>query len=109
MKDNMSIIRNILNHKIIIEITESDLINFLKKLGFKRRFFKRNVWILYYNDERELLLCLVTLRDANFLFTGGHGWSPSAIFKQFRDRGLLSGKFKEIVWTKPGTKIIHEV
>ena len=109
MSDNMNIIYSILNHEIVIKTTEFGLIHFLKKLGVKRRFFKRNVWILSYKDEQELSSCLTALRNAKCLFSGGHGWSPSAIFQQLRDKGLLSGKFKEIVWAKPRTTIIREI
>jgi hypothetical protein len=59
---------------------------FLKKLGCRRKFFKRNIWVLPYANEQQLTLYLDELRKANFLFSGGHGWSPSAIFQYLRER-----------------------
>ena len=109
MNNKLNIIQSILEHEIIIESNDASLKMFLKKLGCKRKLLKRNIWILPYANEQQLILYLDKLRKANFLFSGGHGWPPSEIFQLLRERGLLAGTIREVVWTKPGSIIIREV
>lgn len=51
------------------------------------------------NEDKALIFS--KLRDLGICFIGGAGWSPSALFEEFRAQGLISGVFKEIQWTKP--------
>ncbi len=109
MSNSVNIICSVLSNKIIIDTREPKLIAFLKDLGCKRKLFKRNIWVLPYANEQQLSSYLAELRNVNCLFSGGYGWSPSAIFQHLRDRGFLTGKIKEVIWTKPETKIAREV
>ena len=109
MNNNMSIICSILKREIIIESSDASLKKFLKKIGCKRKFFKRNIWVLSYANEQQLTIYLDELRKENFLFSGGQGWPPSAVFQKLRERGLLAGTVKEVVWAKPGSKLTREV
>jgi hypothetical protein len=60
------------------------------------------------DSDRAKAALFAKLRDSGVAFAGGHGWSPSAVFEELRDRGLIAGSFREIVWRKPGTWSIRE-
>ena len=62
-----------------------------------------------YSTEKELAIIFSKLRDIGFTFSGGEaGWPPAAIFEELRDRGLLQGKFVEIMWMGKGKIISNE-
>ena len=53
--------------------------------------------------DGELPATLSALRDLGVAFAGGeHGWPPAEIFADYRDRGLVSGEFWEVVFSGPG-------
>ncbi|MCW5590230.1 MAG: hypothetical protein KIT27_11290 [Legionellales bacterium] len=105
----MSIILAICNNKVLIYSIKSTHTSLLKKLGSKRKLFKRSQWILPYSTKLELAKYLNELRNANFLFSGGGGWTPSAVFQDLRDHNYITGKIKEAVWIKPESKVIREI
>jgi hypothetical protein len=52
----------------------------------------------------ELPVLLERLRDAGVAFVGGSsGWPPAVVFEDLRDRGLVSGLYKEIVFRGTGS------
>ena len=40
------------------------------------------------------------LRNAGFCFSVGREWSPSELFKYYRDLKMLSGEYKRLAWTR---------
>jgi hypothetical protein len=65
------------------------------------------LWDLPYRSDQQLAEILIALRDAGYPFLGEeHGWPPTAIFEDLRDKGLLSGPFREITWLGPGRPIL---
>lgn len=48
------------------------------------------------------------LRQKGICFSFGREWNPADLFRLFRDKGLLSGSFREIAWTRPGEWRIWE-
>jgi hypothetical protein len=59
--------------------------------------------------EEEVKL-LKMFNDLGFAFSigGMGGWSPSELFEDYREKGLLSGTYKEIAWKGPDNWIIRE-
>lgn len=53
-------------------------------------------------DERQALAEeLKQLRGLEVVFSAGRDWSPSEVFRQLRDEGLVEGEFLEIAWAAP--------
>jgi len=52
-------------------------------------------------DENGKAQIFSTLRKMGFCFARGREWSPAELFEYFRDRGLITGQFTEIAWTRP--------
>lgn len=78
----------------------------LRDLGGRRTLFT-NSWWISYSTEKELCIVLGKLRDVGIPFVGGPaGWPPAEVFCLLRDKGLLNGKFQEIVWRGPGQPVI---
>jgi hypothetical protein len=49
--------------------------------------------------EKGIATLFDTLRNHDVLFGGDHsGWPPAAIFDLYREKGLLSGPFREIIF-----------
>ena len=72
----------------------------LKGLGGRQALINRHKWTIPFSSDHELAQTFSSLRDMGFAFGGSpSGWPPSAIFEDLRDKGLLEGKFIEVVWT----------
>ena len=81
----------------------------LKGLGGKRRLLQRHRWAIRHAGERSLADTLAALRDTGLALVGGPaGWPPGAIFEHLREKGLVRGGYREIVWSGPGQPIITE-
>lgn len=51
---------------------------------------------------QEKVILMADLRDHGFAFSTGSGWSPSEVFEELRDKGLLEGSYERISWSGPG-------
>ena len=82
----------------------------LRQLGARPKFLSRREWVLRYASEQELAAHFGRLRDFGLAFVGGPaGWPPAAIFRDLRDKKLLTGGFTEIVWMlNPPRPVIFE-
>ena len=79
----------------------------VRSLGASGSLLGRDSFTLPYDSDEALARLLTVLRDAGFaLGHQAHGWPPSAIFEDLRDRGLVSGTFLAISWTGPGETVI---
>ena len=84
--------------------------NFLKKIGAKRKFFSRKIWVINCNDENHLAFILQQLNDNGFMFAGGiEGWNPVDIFILMREKNLVTGKTIEIVWKEKNQTMTRDV
>jgi len=61
-----------------------------------------------YDGHDELAEVFTKLRDLDIPFSAGQDWAPSEIFEHLREKGLLSGKFKKISWSGPGSSRVVE-
>jgi hypothetical protein len=60
-----------------------------------------------YSSESELVALLSRVRDLSIPFlAAGPGWHPAAVLEQLRERGLIAGEFRTIVWSGPGAPCI---
>ncbi len=109
MKEKLTYVRSILSQEIVIISTDRLKNKFLQKLGAHRKFFSRRQWLIKYISERELADKLQKLRNANFMFSGGHtGWSPVDVFCYLRDKEYVKGKIINIEWEGSGKARVKE-
>ena len=104
-------IKSILAGEIIINCASKNKEKFLKEIGAKNGIFGGQIWCLKYQekDELELATKLEKLRDVGFCFAGSAvGWPPAAIFAYLREKGYISGKIIEIMWSAPNKEIKRE-
>jgi hypothetical protein len=74
----------------------------LSALGAARKSKSPDAWTLQLGGDGELPATLSALRDLGVAFEGGeHGWPPAEILADYRDRGLVSGEFWEVVFSGP--------
>ena len=81
----------------------------LSALGAARKWKSPDAWTLQLAGAGELPATLSALRDLGIAFAGGaHGWPPAEIFADYRDRGLVSGEFCEVVFSGPGQAMLRK-
>ncbi len=103
MKEKLCYVRSVLTKEISILCNDHEQLKFLRLIGAKRRYFISSEWVLKYSSDEDLTDLFRKLRDNGFLFSyDQHGWGPSDVFRHHRDKGLLTGKFKEIFWRGGG-------
>ena len=74
-----------------------------EKLAYLGGEFTKDEWILIARGETEIAALFDILRNHGVLFGGApHGWPPAAIFELYREKGLLTGHFREILFYGPG-------
>jgi hypothetical protein len=99
MMANLSYVKWIQENKITLFCDDIVSESLLKKIGAKRKFFDRKIWLINFKDERGLADKLQQLNENGFMFAGGsHGWNPIDIFILMREKNLVTGKVTEIVW-----------
>ncbi|MGK9232531.1 hypothetical protein KXS07_11400 [Inquilinus limosus] len=65
--------------------------------------------IEYYPDsDIDRANILKYLRDIGVCFSYGKEWSPSEIFEELRDKGLIDGKYNMVTWTGGGKYFVQE-
>lgn len=82
--------------KIILKNVKSGIISDLEKIGATEE--KSCSWTIPYSNKDDLAEKFSKLRDLNIAFSEGRDWCPSAIFEEFREKGVISGKYKKIEW-----------
>ena len=97
-------VKSIQNNDVIIVNVGLKLLPSLLRLGAqKREESGQPAWILNAPNEKVLTDMLNACRDLEIAFAGGAaGWPPAEIFDNLRERGLISGKFKELLWVGQG-------
>jgi hypothetical protein len=62
-----------------------------------------------FGNESELARILTSLRDQGLPFVQhSHGWEPGDVFADLRERGLVTGNYDAISWSRPGEAVTHE-
>jgi len=78
-------------------------------MGAKAHMLARAKLTFTYKSNDQLAEILAGLRDLSFCFVGGgSGWPPAAVFENLREKGLVVGKFLEVVWASENNPIISE-
>ncbi len=93
----------VLADEVIVRCSTRQSLKFVRALGGSRTILRRSKWRLPYDDESELAELMSSLRDAGFAFGGApHGWPPAAVFAHLREKGLIEGRYVEVVSTGDG-------
>lgn len=75
----------------------------VRGLGGRRSWLGQHWKIPCTAENVEIARIFGELRKGGVAFAGGtSGWPPSEIFRDLRDKGVLTGPFFEVVWTGPG-------
>jgi hypothetical protein len=70
----------------------------LAKLGAEKRLKHGNRWVLRFTCQEDLAKVLKSLRELNFAFArSDSGSCPAGIYECLREKGLLEGKFVELL------------
>lgn len=73
-----------------------------EKLAYLGGEFTKDEWILMARGETEIAALFDILRTHGVPFGGAaHGWPPAAIFELYREKGLLTGNYREILFYGP--------
>lgn len=60
-------------------------------------------WILEVQNDIGVAALFDTLRNHGVLFGGAaHGWPPAELFELYREKGLLSGPYREVLFRGVG-------
>lgn len=94
-------------NKIFIKNVQPELIQSIIDLG-GRELDESTDYVLEFTGENEKIRLFTVLRDMGVAFSGGRDWSPSEQFEDLRDKGLITGKYKHIVWWGPGKYHVNE-
>lgn len=93
----------ILTKEIIVSCTIKSKFKFLKRLGAKREWFRRKIWAIKFESQKEEARILMELNESGAAFSfDEHGWGPSCVFVHYREKGLVTGEICEISWSGPG-------
>ena len=76
------------------------------RLGFTEASDGR--FVRSVGDEQEKANVMRELRDAGFCFSRGREWNPAEVFEWLCERGLLSGPFRSLSYTRPGEFRVRE-
>jgi hypothetical protein len=107
--ESISFVESISDSEVSVKCRDDTAAELVKSLGGKRALLASAIWKLHYSSEVELASHLSALRDARIAMAGSLvGWPPAAIFEQLRDNGKLTGKFIEIMWSKPDEEVLSE-
>lgn len=99
----MDYVSSVQAKEVVVVCRTHNLRRLLRQTGGRREFLRPSRWRVQYANENELASALTSLRDAGFAFSGAPaGWPPAAVFEHLRERGLVSGRFTEVVWRGPG-------
>lgn len=97
--NDLNYVKYIYEHEILIYCENKEKTHSLLLIKAKRKFFKKNLWKLKYQDKGDLAKKLQLLNDNDFMFLGGAaGWNPVDIYISMREKNQVSGKVVEISW-----------
>ncbi|MBN2353038.1 MAG: hypothetical protein JXD23_10755 [Spirochaetales bacterium] len=97
------------NGEIFLDNVQPNLKKDLSVFGATARNNSEVQMSIKYSSEEEKITLFIALRDLHIAFSAGHDWSPAAQFEDFRDRGLITGKYLRIAWREPNNYKITEL
>jgi hypothetical protein len=110
MENSLNYVRGVYDDRITLTINDQCLRKKIKIIGGKRYLFTRNAYEIKIENEQHKFEMLQKLIDMELYFVGGeYGWPPASIAHYYREKGLLSGKIKQITWAGPGKPIFREI
>jgi len=100
----------ILNNIIRLENVAQNVVEAIKGINaYADLFENKTIWKVPFSNKSELAEKLKVLNKLGFLFVGGaHGWPPSEIFIDLREKKFLDGSFREVTWLKPGDWVVRQ-
>ena len=101
-KSQISYVTEISNVKIKLIVVDKSLVQSLKDIGARKLILDANAMEFKLNSEESKIRALKNLMKEEIYFVGGSsGWPPSEILKELRDKNVVEGKIKEVVWRGP--------
>jgi hypothetical protein len=96
-------VKDIDESMILIEVASHEIQSSVQEMGAARARMLGHTWRIAYTDNNDLAAKLSKLRDLGLPFLGGpSGWPPAAVVAEFRDQGLMTGSYREIIWRGNG-------
>ncbi len=95
---------NLILDDIYLKNVSTDKVDAIQKIGAHEETSLDGevTWKISYVDEYDLAAKLERLNELGFLFVGaGPGWYPAAVFEHMREKKLLTGKCKAVIWRGP--------
>lgn len=81
---------------IVVKCADTATGLYLEHYGF---VVAGDTYTLTLNEKIDKAKILSVLRDNGLCFSTGHEWNPSEVFEDLREKGFVSGKYKEIAWS----------
>jgi hypothetical protein len=86
--------------EVLVQTRTGEHAQKLKRLGGRRGCFWRRHWTFRFGSRPQLATIARGLAELGALFQGGpHGWPPSAVLSDLRDRRLFPEEWLEARWT----------
>lgn len=93
----------LVNRSVVVYCKNKNKITILKELNANRRWFNRALWDIKYKNDNELAKILVKLKENEVKFSSDpHGWGPSEIFFNLKEKGIVTGEVEVISWLGNG-------
>jgi hypothetical protein len=94
--------------RIVVQVIDEEVLETLKNMGFTLGDDKKLVLTASALSQEAKAEMLSKLRDCGICFSGGPDWSPSEVFEYLRDRGLLTGRYRKVIWRGPSQMDVIE-
>lgn len=94
--------------RIVVQVMDEKVLGVLKNMGFTLENGEKLVVITSASSQEAKAEMLSKLRDCGICFSGGPDWSPSEVFEYLRDCGLLTGRYRKVIWRGPSQMEVIE-
>ncbi|HOI16239.1 MAG TPA: hypothetical protein PK036_07825 [Geobacteraceae bacterium] len=110
MNSKVNYVDGINDQLITLCVDDKSIRRKLEEIGGKSSLLIRKDIRIRVKSEQHKIELLQKLIDLGLcFFGGGHDWSPADIVILYREKGLLIGRIKQLVWTGPASHKIKEV
>lgn len=95
------------NNLVLVNLSD-DLLQKLHYLSLVKR--EANTYTANVSEytQEDTATLFNELNALGIAFSYGRDWAPSEIFEYLREKGLLSGKYRRIMWKGPENYVIEE-
>lgn len=95
--------------EIVVKVIDDSVIGLLLGLGFIAVPDKEQKTLSIIAPDQDFKVKLFAkLRDEGVCFSTGPDWCPADVFEFLRDKKMLAGVYRKIVWCGPGEPKIIE-